>query len=148
MSIETRKTVSLAFEKKSNSDYDSILTTCDDMRNSFAAGDIFASKSVPFLKSAPSVHKNGHWVYDGPRLNYDPGSAMLSLIKGRPMKKLTAADKAKVENTKITQAFELLASAKHSVDTPKIFYEVANLYMDIAMLVIYLFCFKALHFYS
>jgi len=144
MSLETRKTVSLALDNKSNLDYDSILNTCDDMRNSFAAGDIFTSKSVPFLKNKSPSNKNINWLYNGPRLAYNSESELLSLTRGRSMKKPSAANVAKEENFKITQAFELLATAKHSVDTPKIYYEVANLYMDISMLVmlqIYLYIF-------
>ena len=129
---ETRNSIIQSGNDKCLTDYNAILNTCDDMRNSFAAGDIFASKSVPFLKSQNPRHESQAWLI-GPTLKYNTTENKIIFVQHVPKKKRSVQDQTKFENKKITDAFDMLTAVKTSWDSPKIFYDVACTYEDINM---------------
>lgn len=132
MSEQTRAAVVNASNAQSLTDYQSILNTCDDMRSSFAAGDIFASSAVPFLKSGKQPPKSNAWI-EGPALLCDMKKGTIQFQPQPPRLKLTAQDKTKLENAKITESFDLLKLLKKTVDSSRIFFDVAVIYEEIHM---------------
>jgi hypothetical protein len=129
--MDLRASVRGAATNKDLRDYESILNTCDDMRDSFAAGDIFSSKLVPFLKvdGDSSVSANG-WL-QGLSLHQENGK--LVLTKPEPTRKLSLQQRTKQENRKLTRAFDLLTQVRTSPDATTIFFEVATVFEELGM---------------
>ena len=125
--------VEQAAKDKDLADYQSIISTYDDLRYSYAAGDVFLSQTVPFLKD-PKNNKSVNWLH-GPILNCNPSDNKIVICPYSSSKQLTGADKTKHDNACLTTAFELLTTVKGSYDSPKIFYTVAITFQDIGMLV-------------
>ena len=129
-----RENVLQAAKNKDLADYASILSTCDDLRYSYAAGDVFLSETVPFLKD-PKNNKTINWLH-GPILNCDHKTNKIVISPYVENKKLVGAEKTKHDNASLTSAFELLTTVKQSYDTPKIFYTVALIFQNIGMYVL------------
>jgi hypothetical protein len=132
--ISVRRKIESAANAKALGDYELIMQTCDDIRNSFAVGDVFSSKSVPFLKSKnpPPISKS--WQ-GGPILYYKQTDHSLKCQPAPRAKKLSSAEATKIENTKLTNAFEMMKELKNTFDTGKIFFHVAATFEEIAMYV-------------